>query len=469
MKLRFWQKTYLLSLSLFLLALYGGIIFIGWQNWNQMLNSEIEKARSEQHFIAQNVAKDISATNQDSEVLPEALFKSYGNYYAQDGLLSQFIYDGEVLFSNFPIFDDIGSLMPKEPGEQLWTTKQIDEDLHVIISSHIANDQQSVVLVCARSLSEMVNTWGDMKNSLLVGSFAVSVLLALSLYFVLRDLSKPLEKLAGNANRFAQGDLNQRAEVKGHDEIQDLALGFNAMADTAVENIDEIKQVAEKNARMAADLSHEIRTPLTAIKGYAEYMRIAELTEDEQSSSLDYIIDESARLQKISQRMLQLASLDHASIELTPIKLRDIVQRAALSVQADIKKASLHLEIDPIPDVRIACDEILMESLLINLLDNAIKACMAYPSGERIQLRTTLVDKLVIIEIIDSGQGMNADELLHLGEPFYRADTSRSRKSGGTGLGVSLCYKIAALHKADLRYSSAPGKGTIATLLFNSC
>ncbi len=466
MKFRFWQKTYLFTLSLVLLAIYSGIIFVGWQNWQQMLESEIEKAKSEQDFIAQNVVKDLTATNKDSEVKPDALFRSYGNYYAHDGLFTRFDYDGKTLFSNLPALDNIGSLMPKEEGAQLWTTERVDGRLYVIVSSRISDNQQSGVLVCTRSLSEMTTTWGDMKNSLLVGSFVVSVLLTIGLYFVLRSLSKPLERLAGSANRFAQGDFSERAKVSGHDEVRDLARGFNAMADTAVQNMNELQQVAEKNSRMAADLSHEIRTPLTAIQGYAEYMRIAELTEDEQGSSLDYIIDESARLRKISQRMLQLASLDHDAIELIPINLQDIVQRAILSVQTDANKTSPIIVPDPIPEVKIACDDILMESLLINLFDNAIRACKDCPDGGSIKLQATLLGDNVILKIIDSGRGMSAEELRRLGEPFYRVDTSRSRKSGGTGLGVSLCYKIAAIHKADLSYASTPGEGTIATLTF---
>lgn len=463
--LRFWQKTYLLTLLLFLAALFGGILFIGWQNQQQMMNREIEKAKREQHFVAQSLSRDLSAIQSNIHLRIPALIRSYGQYYAQDGILLEVRNTDEVLFSTLPPYSGTRPELLVEEGTQNWMTRQIDGATYSIVASRLSDELETYTLVYARSLEPLTAAWAEMQKTLAVSGVLVSLLLAVGLFFVLRSLSKPLEKLARSANLFAEGDFSIRAIQKGNDEIGTLADSFNAMADTAVQNITEIGEVAQQNARMAANLSHEIRTPLTAIQGYAEYMRLAELSAEEQNSALAYIISESSRLQKIAQRMLQLSTLEHEVIELEPVCLATCIEQAVQAVRPKAEKAGLTLNVAAIADMQIMGDAILLESLLINLLDNAIKACS---EGGKVSITIQREESLAVLEITDTGRGLSEEEIGRLGEPFYRPDKARSRKEGGAGLGVALCTQIAALHHAELHYTSAVQQGTTVTLKFTA-
>lgn len=463
--LRFWQKTYLLTLLLFLLALFGGIIFIGWQNQRQMMAREIEKAKSEQHFVAQSLSRDLAAIQGNVHLRVPALARSYGRYYAQDGVLMELKHEGETIFSSLPATAGEQPELVAAKGMQSWTTRSLGGVQHSLVASALQDGYEGYTLVCARSLEPLTQSWAQMRSTLAVGGAGVSAVLAVGLFFILRSLSKPLERLAGVADEFAGGNFGVRAVAPGNDEIGNLAASLNAMADAVQQKIVEIRQTAEQNARMAANLSHEIRTPLTAIQGYAEYMRLAGLTGEEQASALGYIVEESARLQKISQRMLQLSALEHDEIKMTPQELDAIVRRVSRSLGPKARRARVGLEIQPLPGMLVLGDGILLESLITNLLDNAIKACA---KDGQVRLLARRAEEKIVVTVADNGCGLQANELDKLGEAFYRPDRARSRRDGGAGLGVALCRQIAGLHKAALHYASVPKKGTTVTLEFTA-
>ncbi len=461
--LHFWQKTYLLTLLLFLLALFGGILFIGWQNHRQMMNREMEKSRNEQNFIAQSFAWDAASIQSNIRFRVPILAKSYGTFYAQDGILLQLWRGDELLFGNLPT----SSIQPSQPSlqenTQYWMTREFDGVLYSVVSSRLPGGDYT--LTCARSLQPLTETSRQMRSTLSMGGLSVSVLLAIGLFFVLRSLSKPLERVANVADRFAKGDFCVRAVQKGNDEIGNLADSFNAMAETAQQHITEIQEIAQQNERMAANLSHEIRTPLTAIQGYAEYMLLAQLTESERNTALQYITEESARLRIIAQRMLQLAALRHEDIPLEPLELAEVLHQVALSVKPKAAKSGVTITLGPIDTMWIQGDAILLESLMTNLLDNAISACT---EGGQVVFSATHTAEKIIISVEDNGCGLTHEEVEKLGEPFYRPDKARNRAEGGAGLGVALCYQIATLHQARLRYESTLHKGTTAIVEFTA-
>ncbi len=461
--LHFWQKTYLLTLLLFLVALFGGILFIGWQNQRQMMDREMEKLKSEQHFIAKSLTRDLASIQSSVLFRIPLLAESYGQFYAQDGILLQLWQEDEPLFDNLPFSSAQAFQTQLQEHTQYWTTKEFDGILYSVVSSRLSDG--AFTLVCARSLQLLTETSRQMRGILTMGGLSVSILLAIGLFFVLRSLSKPLEEVAGVAENFAKGDFSVRAEKKGNDEIGNLAGSFNAMAETAQCHIAEIREIAQQNERMAANLSHEIRTPLTAIRGYAEYLLLAELTEAERTTALHYITEESARMQKIAQRMLQLASLRHETIELGTLELAELMHRTALSVRPKAAEAGVAFSLIPAGNMQIQGDAILLESLLTNLVNNAIQAC---EEGGQVVFSAKRAAGKIIVSVEDSGCGLTQEEVEKLGEPFYRPDKARSRADGGAGLGVALCCQIAKLHSTALQYESTPHKGTAVSMEFTA-
>lgn len=463
--LRFWQKTYLLTLVLFLAALCGGVFLLGWQNQRQAMDSEVERGRTEQSFIAQSLARDMAAIQYNINMRVPALVHSYGQYYQQTEILLEVQNNEDILFSNLSELERKSPELHPQSGEQSWLIRNEDGETFLYVASMLPQPYEGYTVTCAYSLAPVVEMWTQTRRLLTTGCVAVAATLAVALFFVLRRLSKPLENLAAVADTFAEGNLSARARQKSRDEIGILADSFNHMADTAENNIVEIRLVADKNERMAANLSHEIRSPLTAIQGYAEFMLLAELSPEEKSKALCYIVTESARLQKISEHMLQLYTVKREDLETAPVKIRELIQRVLLSVRQGAGKYNVTLHTGSLPDGVIAGDEIMLQSLFTNLVDNAIKACG--PGGE-VCLSAGIAAGNPWVSIEDNGRGMHPGELEKLGEPFYRADKARSRELGGAGLGVALCYEIAHLHGAKLTYSSTPGAGTTATVEFTA-
>lgn len=263
--------------------------------------------------------------------------------------------------------------------------------------------------------------------------------------------------MAGISDEIADGAYDKRLPVKGKDEIAKLSLSFNHMADSLMAKMDELELSAEQKERISDNLSHEIRTPLTAIQGYAEYLLLADVKEREKNEVLGYILDESKRLQKISVRMLQLSEMRRDEIELIPLNVHPLIQQCAVTLSARAAEANVEFRVSGLQDAEILGDSILLESLVTNIGDNAIKACTEQGA---VVLSLTVHRGHVVLTIQDNGRGMTKEEVDMLGELFYRPDKARSRMGGGAGLGITLCRQIARLHKAGFTYSSSPGEGT---------
>ena len=213
------------------------------------------------------------------------------------------------------------------------------------------------------------------------------------------------------------------------------------------------------------DLSHEMRTPLTAIGGYAEYIQRADLRGPELQEALDTIRFESGRLLNLSQQLVRLSVLRQEPPELTEQDAAALLRRAAkaLRPKAAARGVTLHCE-TPEALPAIQGEAALLESLVVNLGDNAIKACAA--GGTVTLAGAAAADGGCALTVTDNGRGMDAGTLARIGQPFYRADKARARAEGGAGLGVALCRSITAAHGAQLQYESEPGRGTRTTVTF---
>lgn len=368
-----------------------------------------------------------------------------------------------MLFSNLPGEPETPFTVAPGEGVQTWMRTSLGDTHVVVVKSALPDEFATYELSYARSLEPLLATWEQMRFTLVVGCAAVALVLAVGLFFVLRSLSRPLERLAHTADAFAAGDRSVRSAEVGNDEIGTLSTSFNAMADAAEADINEISRIAEANARMAASLSHEIRTPLTAVRGYAEYLRLADASEDERDSALRYVVEESERLQSIAQRMLQLFSLEADELEREPVDLSDVARRALRTAEAAARERGVEVRATRLDAARVAGDEVLLESLVTNLLSNAVAACEA---GGVVQVSVIAEGSRVTLSVSDTGRGLAPEELERLGEPFYRPDKARSRAHGGAGLGVALCVRIAQAHNAQLSFRSQQDKGTVAETEF---
>lgn len=283
-------------------------------------------------------------------------------------------------------------------------------------------------------------------------------LCALLSYALSYALTRPLTKLSEASQAISAGQLSRRADIHTSDEIGRVAQDFNAMAGTLEQNITELEESVERQKRFTASFAHEVKTPMTSIIGYADLIRSEALDGEEQRQAANFIVTEGKRLERLSQKLLQLQMLQGEGVELSP------AQPAALL-------ASLAAEWAPIyrsQGVTLYCsgedgacllEPELVKTLLINLWDNARKA-----GATRINTRCAMLRDGCRITVEDDGQGIPSEAISHLTEAFYRVDKSRSRALGGVGLGLSLCQEIAIVHGGAIRFESEPGRGTAVTV-----
>ncbi|MBQ9543913.1 MAG: HAMP domain-containing histidine kinase [Clostridia bacterium] len=444
MKLRFWQKTYVLTLILFLLCLYAGLFSLAFYTYDKNVKNLEELCRSEQSYVAASFERDhedmLSAGSASS---PSLLMDSYGRFYLSEGVKLEFFKNGKSVYSSFS--DPVSA-----PQAGTLSQERISGRRFVLISTEICGGEY--LMLYGRDASELDAEFGSLMTTYAIVAAAVSVILAILLLIVLKKLSVPLEKLKGTTEAISNGDMTVAADESGKDEFASLAKSFNRMVSKVKSQMYELEEDAKTKQTLVDDMAHEMRTPLTSIRGYAEYIEKAAVPEEEKSDAARRIVSEADRLKRISEKLLDAALIRENGIEKRKVDLADVLRDTAerLSAKADKKGVKIETELSA---AEVDGDETLLSMLFYNLTENAIKACA---EGGRIVLYSS--GKTAIVS--DDGKGMTEEQLGHVTEPFYRTDKSRSRAEGGAGLGLALCARIADSHGAKMTFLSEPGKGT---------
>ena len=441
MKMRFWQKTYILTLILFLVCLNAGIISLTLFTHSKSVRSAEASAGAEQYYVARSFERDLEdMLASGGWQSPSLLMTSYGNYYSERGVTLSFERGGKTVFSNLP--EEI------EAKEGTIFHKKIGGVRHIVICSEVGG----YTMIFAKNVESLDREFRALTLTYMLTALGVSALLAAVLYFILKRLSLPLERLRITTAKIGEGDLSVCADESGNDEFALLARSFNSMLGTIKSQMSALEENAEKKQMLVDNMAHELRTPLTVIRGYAEYLERAAVSEEDRLVASRYIVSEAQRLTKMSEILLDTAYVRENPPEMAEISLDEILHGTAERLAPKAKEKQVELVCDT-EKVTVSGNALLLSMLFDNLADNAIKACAA---GGRVALRC--VGNSASVE--DNGKGMSEEELLHVTEPFYRTDKSRSRAEGGAGLGLALCKNIAEAHGACLRFESKIGKGT---------
>ncbi len=452
MKMRFWQKTYLLTLALFLLCMNAGILSLTVYTHRKNVESAEAAASAEQYYIATAFERDLAdlvAQNGDS-ASPSLLMQSYLIHYSKKGLYLAFYRDDSLLCGNFK--EEI-ALTPDS-----LTHGELAGQRHILISATLAEGDYRIVY--GKNVAELDREFSSLMLTFLLTALGVSAFLAVLLYFVLKKLSAPLESLRKTTEQIEAGDYTVTAKEQGNDEFTLLAKSFNTMIAKINEQMKTLELSAARKQMLVDNLAHELRTPLTSIRGYAEFLEKAAADEEQRLIATKYILAQSIRLQKISDLLLDSAYIRGNAPAMEEVALDAILADAAdqLALRADRAGVKIVCRLEP---TRTVGNEILLSMLFFNLTENAIKA--SAPGG-----RVELILQGGTATVADQGKGMTEEQLLHITEPFYRTDRSRSRAEGGVGLGLALCKQIAEAHKTALSFVSRPGEGTAVSLTFTS-
>ncbi len=284
----------------------------------------------------------------------------------------------------------------------------------------------------------------------------IAALLALLLALLLASrLLRPIHALTQAAHRMAEGDLGQRVPIHGNDELALLGRAFNHMAES-------LQQAETRRKALTADIAHELRTPLAVQRAHLEALQdgIYPLTPE----NLLPIAESNALLTRLVEDLRTLALADAGQLHLERVPtdlcalLQRLVERFAPAAEARAIQITLSDE-NPCPP--ISADPARIEQILGNLLTNALRHT---PHGGHIHLSIEPAPQQIAIRIADSGPGIPLADLPHIFERFYRADKSRARSEGGTGLGLTIARQLARAHGGDLHAENAPAGGAIFTL-----
>ncbi len=280
-------------------------------------------------------------------------------------------------------------------------------------------------------------------------ALAFSIIIAI---FLARSFYVPIGRITDATHQIADGKYDQKIPVSGPEEVKGLANSFNRMSQ-------QVRNSQQMLRDFVADVSHELRTPLTSIKGFA--LAILDGTARDKESQLKaagIIEDESARMMRLVNDLLELSRLESGQVSMVmePVDVGELLYQCQelFSVRAEEKNIFISTDIEPLPVFTGDADR--LEQVFNNLLDNALKHTP--DDGTVGIIAKQAPDGYIAVVISDTGPGISPEQLPHVFERFYKADSSAAKT--GTGLGLAISHQIVRAHGGDIQVNSVIGEGT---------
>lgn len=289
---------------------------------------------------------------------------------------------------------------------------------------------------------------------LTIGTLVSSTVIVGPVRSRLRDLQRA-------ADRLGQGDQTARAREDGSDEVAELALAFNTMADELGQRASALEVSDRLRRQLIADVSHELMTPLTAVLGHLETLTMDEVRLDDaqRMKQVDITTREARRLERLIGDLLIAARLEAGGIELDVqnISTRELFEQLATRHEYECRTRQVRLVTVVAPGAdTLAADPFRIDQALDNLITNALRHT---PSGGVIELKASKDEQAIVLEVSDSGEGIPPEHLPFIFDRFYKASSTKGIASRGSGLGLSIVKAIVTRHGGRVSATSTPGAG----------
>lgn len=284
-------------------------------------------------------------------------------------------------------------------------------------------------------------------RSVYLGAFVALVIAAIAALLLARYLSQPMRRLETAAGQLADGDLTHRVHVAGPAEVAALGDAFNSMADS-------LEEAEVLRRRLVADVAHELRNPLAAARAQAEGMAEGVLATD--SARLESLVEDLLHLSVLVDDLQELAIADAGKMhyEMASFDLAGLARREAERASATAPE-EVALSFDaPNDELLVFGDERRLSQVLRNLLSNAVR----HTTSGSVTVAVAQSDKSVEVCVTDTGEGIPPDDLPHIFERFYRADSARASHTGGAGLGLAISSTIVKDHGGEM-FATSPSGG----------
>lgn len=392
--------------EIFLTDLNGNVVICGCEDW---LN---------------NGSCNLSEKTVPASVISE--IKTNGEFF-DNGTLDGFFYRGERFSAALPIFNSDG------------------QEIGFVFSTAPASQIRSFFIML-------------MRVYLFVAIIPI-MMIFFAEYALSYRLVKPLRQMSDAAKRMAKGDFSRRIPVISDDEIGDLSISFNNMANSLV-------QLESMQRSFIGNVSHELRTPMTTIGGFIDGILDGTIDKDMQEQYLKIVSDEVKRLSRLVESMLCLAKLESGEQKIMPQKIdvAKIARNVVISQEKRIEEKGINITGLDVSEQTVYADYDLIYQVIFNLTDNAIKFTN---NGGEISFNICRDDAGITFAIRNTGSYIPKEELSSIFERFYKVDKSRSYNKNGTGLGLYISKTIIDIHGGRLSADSREGEYTEFRFLIN--
>lgn len=340
-------------------------------------------------------------------------------------------------------------------GENVFRKKQYSEkfDMYVVFSGipWKTNSGISGAILLFSPISQINSNLAKLNLIIWIIAVVFIIISALVIYLNSQKISKPIKQMELAAGKLASGEPSDDLVVNDTDEIGKLAKSFNYMKH-------QLASTEKMRSEFIASVSHDMRTPLTSINGFVSGMLDGIVQPDDYKKYLTIIKDETVRLTKLTNDILQLAKIQSGSIKLLREKLlvKDILDSVISSTRVFMNNKSIKMALECASTITVYADSDKLKQILINIMENAVKYT---DYGGEISISVKSKPTITEFRIRDTGIGISSEELPLIFEKFYRVDKSRS-SPGGTGLGLNIAKSLIELHEGKIWAVSEIGTGT---------
>lgn len=378
-------------------------------------------------------------TNTDGTVLLSTLHESAEELPSIKGELGEI--DLDCLKGNDPdgdgFYDFKGSLGELYPDQSLICAHDIASDNRTFgyIFSFVSTHKEDALVEVVR-------------RTLLNSSIWVLMAAIIATYFITDRIIHPLKIMTRAAKKFGKGDFSERVEVRGKDEVAELAVAFNNMA----ESLDNFEKMRNS---FLANVSHDLRTPMTTIAGFIDGITSGAIPKEQQEHYLSIISSEIHRLSRLVSQLLDISRLESGEkrFSFSDFDIAEVGRLIIISFEKEIE--SKHLDVDFITDedsMIAFADKDAIYQVLYNLVHNAIK--FSRENGRLIIKMTRNVAKKITVSVYDDGQNLSDEDAAHVFDRFYKTDKSRGLDKSGVGLGLYICKTIIDSHGEEIHLAT---------------
>lgn len=458
--MKLWLKIFLSILLLSLTTLFISTGFMINKSHVSNINREQERSLNEFELIKLSIQNSVDINTASNETIKKIATK-YGEYYAEKGIHLLLYHKGQVMYKGLEQLNqnNLKVFISVEPGTKVIQILKNGNHNYIVLSG-LLTDSNDTILVYSRDITGIYDAKYHNIQLSLTFAFLFMLILGGFSYLYSKWLTKPIVSLHKGAIAISKGDYKINIK-QTNDEFGEVVHAFNGMAEAIEMRTHELELKAKERQVFIDDLSHEMNTPLTSIQGYAEFLLSANASEEQKQKSAKNIYTEAKRMKDIYTKLMTITFAREQQIERTNINMKELLDEIIDSVSLQLEENNIRL-VRQIHLPIIRADKTMLYMLLTNLIKNSMQAI---ENSGIIGVEIYEDTNNSVICITDNGIGIPKDKLEEVVKPFFRVDKSRSRKTGGAGLGLSICKDIVSLHQGEMIINSEFGKGTIVKIL----